>query len=220
VHEKGFVDAVAFDAVRGEIAVAGEVLVGHADGGGEAAEEQAIGLEDTPEIFKHGVEVRIVAGEVEDGAADDDVEGLVGVGEGLDGFDAEVFRGKVRGESGDESAGLRDGFGILIGAEDLVALAEEVDEIAADAAPGIEDSHAGDDVAAKDLIEEVDVDRAELLLEGRHGFKRMIQDGDKSILVEEGFTRICDGTPAMTPIGSSSWEQSRIGRRRQTFDRI
>jgi hypothetical protein len=40
----------------------------------------------------------------------------------------------------------------------------------------------------------------------------MIQDGYKSILVEEGFTRICDDTSAMTPIESSSTEQSRIRR--------
>jgi hypothetical protein len=65
----------------------------------------------------------------------------------------------------------------VIGAEDLVPFAEEIDEIAAGAASGVEDSHAGHDVAAKDLIEEVDVDLAELLLEGGHGFKRMIQDG-------------------------------------------
>jgi hypothetical protein len=114
---------------------------------------------------------------VEDGAADDEVEGVVGVGDGLDGFDAEVFGGKVRGEGGGESAGLRDGFGTLIGGEDLVAFAEEIDEIAAGAAAGVEDSHAGHDVAAKELVEEVDVDRAELLLEGGHGLKRMIQDG-------------------------------------------
>ena len=91
-HEEGFVDAEALDAVRGEVAVAGAVLVGHADGGGEAAEKEAVGLEDTPEIFEHGVEVCVVASEVEDGAAEDDVEGVVGVGDGLDGFDAEVFR--------------------------------------------------------------------------------------------------------------------------------
>ena len=79
--------------------------------------------------------MRVVAGEVEDGAADDEVEGVVGVGDGFDGFDAEVFRGEVRGEGGGESAGLRDGFGILIGGEDLVAFAEEIDEIAARAQP-------------------------------------------------------------------------------------
>jgi hypothetical protein len=182
VHEEGFVDAVALDSVGGEVAAAAEVLVGHADGGGQAAEEETVGLEDAPEIFEHRVEVRVVAGEVEDGAADDQVEGVVGVGDGFDGFDAEVFRGEMRGERGDESAGLRDGGGTLIGSEDLVAFAEEVDEIAAGSASGVEDSHAGHDVAAKDLVEEVDVDRAELLLEGGHRFKRMIQDGrqDKS----------------------------------------
>jgi hypothetical protein len=72
----------------------------------------------------------------------------------------------------------------VIGAEDLVAFAEEVDEIAPRAASGVEDSHAGHDVVAKDLIEEVDVDLAELLLEGGHRFKRMIQDGGSFTLME------------------------------------
>jgi hypothetical protein len=96
-------------------------------------------------------------------------------------------------EGGGESAGLCDGGGTLIGAEDLVAFAEEIDEIAAGAASGVEDSHAGHDVSAKDLVEEVDVDLAELLLEGGHGFKRMIQDGqDKP---GRGFCRCrCSGT--------------------------
>jgi hypothetical protein len=91
----------------------------------------------------------------------------------------------MRGEGGGESAGLCDGFVILVGGEDLVAFAEKVDEIAAGAAAGVEDSHAGHDVAAKKLVEEVDVDRAELLVEGGHGFKRMIQDGGSSILMED-----------------------------------
>jgi hypothetical protein len=56
--------------------------------------------------------VRVVVGEVEDGAADDEVKGVVGIADGLDGFDAEVFRGKVGGESGDQSAGLRDRLGL------------------------------------------------------------------------------------------------------------
>jgi hypothetical protein len=39
VHEEGFVDAETFDAVGGAVMVAGKVLVGHADGGGEPAKE-------------------------------------------------------------------------------------------------------------------------------------------------------------------------------------
>jgi hypothetical protein len=185
VHEEVFVDAVTFDAVGREVTMAGEVLVGHADGGGKAGEEETVRLDDAPEIFEHGVEVSVVAGEVKDGAADDEVEGFVRVGDGFDGLDAEVFRGQMRGESSGESAGLGDSFGTVIGAEDLVAFAEEVDEVAPRAASRVEDSHAGHDVVTENLIEEVDVDLAELLLEGGHGFKRMIQDGGSNILIEE-----------------------------------
>jgi hypothetical protein len=181
VHQEGFVDTVALDSVGGEVVVASEVLMGHADGGGEAAEEEAAGLKYAPEVLEHGVEVRVVAGEVEDGTAHDEVERVVGVGDGLDGLDAKIFRRKMGGEGGDESAGLGDGFGIVIGAEHLVAFAEEVDEIAAGTAARVENSHAGHDVAAQELIEEIDVDRAELLLEGGHRFKRMIQDGRSNI---------------------------------------
>jgi hypothetical protein len=58
--------------------------------------------------------------------------------------------------------------GIFIDCEDLAAGAEEMNEVAAVAASGVEDGHAGFDVAAQDLIEEVNVDLAELLLKG-HG---------------------------------------------------
>jgi hypothetical protein len=46
------------------------------------------GFQHAPEIFEHGVEVGVVAAEVENGAADDEVEGCVGVGDGLYGFEA------------------------------------------------------------------------------------------------------------------------------------
>ena len=52
VHEEGFVDAVALGAVGSEVAAAFDVLVGHADGGGEAAEEKAAGLEHAPEALR------------------------------------------------------------------------------------------------------------------------------------------------------------------------
>jgi len=145
--------------------VAGDAFVGHADGGGEAAEEKAAGLEDAPEIVQHGVEVRVVAGEVEDSAAKDDIEGGVGVGDGLDGFEAEIFCREIGGDG----AGLFDGGRIFVRSEDFVAFVEEIDEVASGAAAGVEDPHAGCDVAAKELIEEVDVNLAELLLEIGHG---------------------------------------------------
>ena len=166
VHEERFVDAVEFDAVGGEVVAAGEMVMGHADGGGEAAEEESAGLEDSPEILEHGVEVGFVAGEVEDGAAMDDVEGVVGECEGLERLDAEVGGGESGGEKGSEFAGLPDGFGVVVVGKDFEAFAEEIDEVASGAAAGVEDGHAGEYVAAEEVVEEVDVDGAELLLEG------------------------------------------------------
>jgi hypothetical protein len=170
-NEEGLVDAEALDTVGSQIVAAGEVLVNHADGGGEAAEEEAAGFKNSPEIVEHGVEVSVVAGEVEDSAAEDEVEGGVGVGDGFDGFDAEVFSGKLGSEGGGEGASLCDGVGVLIGGEDLIAFAEEIDEIAAGATACVEHAHARVDVVAEDLIEEVDVDGAELLLESGHRFR-------------------------------------------------
>ncbi len=164
LHEERFVDAEAFDSVGRQVAMAGEVTVRHADGGGEPAEEEPAGLQDTPEVLQHGVEVVVVAGEVEDCAAEDDVEGCIGEGHTLDGFDAKVFCGKGGGQRCGESPGLLDGFWILVDAGDVIAFAEKIDEVATGAAAGVEDSHAGGDVAAAKLVEEIDVDGAELLL--------------------------------------------------------
>lgn len=80
LHEEGFVDAEAFGPVGCEVTMTNDVLVRHADGGGEAAEEETARFQDSPEALQHGVEVVVVAGEVEDGVAENDVEG--GVGEG------------------------------------------------------------------------------------------------------------------------------------------
>jgi len=166
VEEEGFVDEVAGGAV-GELGAASFDWLDQvfdADGGGEAGEKDAVGFEGSPGVFEHGEEVAVVAGEVEDGAEEDYVELGVGEGHGFDGFVAEVGGGEVGGEL----AGGGDGGGVGIGGVDLVVFAEEVDEIAAVAAAGVEDVHSGSDSAAEDLIEEVDVDGAELVVEGWH----------------------------------------------------
>jgi hypothetical protein len=77
----------------------------------------------------------------------------------------EVFRGQVGLEGGGELADVVDGRLILVDGEYLASLAEQVDEVAPVAASGVDDGHAGLDVAAKDLIEEVDIDLAELFLD-------------------------------------------------------
>jgi hypothetical protein len=60
---------------------------------------------------------------------------------------------------------MYDAFGIGIEGEDFAAVAQQIDEIAAVAAAGVEDAHPGADVAAQDLVEDVDVDLAEFVLQ-------------------------------------------------------
>jgi hypothetical protein len=167
-HEEGFVDAVTLGAVGREEAAAFDGMVSHADSRGQAAEEEAAGLEHAPKAVQHGEEVGIVAGEVEDGVAEDDVEGGVGEGDRLYEFVAQIFDGEVGDEGGCEGAGLRDRFRVFVYAEDFVTVAEEIDEVAAGATACVEDSHAGDDVSTEELVEEVDVDGAELVFKVEH----------------------------------------------------
>lgn len=168
MHEQCFVDTIELATAGGEVAAAFEALVRHADGGGEAAEEEAAGFEDAPETFEDRVELCVTAAEVEDGAAVDEVEEGVGEGDGLEWFDAEVVGGKRGRKGGGEGAGLFDSCRVLIDCEDVVAFAEKIDEVAAGAAAGVEDAHARDDVAAEKMIEEIDVDEAELFLQIGH----------------------------------------------------
>jgi hypothetical protein len=167
-HEECFVDTVEFDAPRGEPVAAFEMLVGHADGGGETADEDPAGFEDAPEVLQNRVELNVAAAEVKDAIAVDEVEEGVGEGQVFEWFDAEVVCGKSGRKGSGEGAALRDGCGVPVDGEDVVAFAEKIDEVAAGAATGVENAHAGNDVAAKEMVEEIDVDEAELLLERRH----------------------------------------------------
>jgi len=103
--------------------------------------------------------VGVVIGEVEDSVYDDEVEGLRGEGEVFDLFEAEFFSREV----GDRLRFDVDG-------GDVVALTDQVVDVTAFAAAGVEDLHAGLYAATKHLIDEVDVCIAELSLELGHAF--------------------------------------------------
>lgn len=93
-HQFLFIDEEPGLAIgHGEEAVAdgGEI---HADAGCEAAEEEAAGAQDAPQFGEHGVELRVVACEVEDGIAKDDVGEVCGKRHLLDAADLEVFGGQ------------------------------------------------------------------------------------------------------------------------------
>jgi hypothetical protein len=90
-------------------------------------------------------------------------------GHAFDGLDTEVRRWQMWRQTRSELLNARDRVRVCIGATYLIALAKQVDEIPAGPAASIEHSHARYDAAAKKLVEEVDIDLAELHSEvGRH----------------------------------------------------
>ena len=72
-----------------------------------------------------------------------------------------------------------DGFGVLVEGVDLATFAEEMDEVSSVAAAGVEDGASGLDVAAQDLVEDVDVDMAELFLDGDCDRPSVLQIDDR-----------------------------------------
>ncbi len=113
---------------------------------GEAAEEDATGLELVPDMRQHGFEMGVVMGEMEDGAGDDEVEGTVRERHRLDGLAVEVLWRKVG-----------DRLGLLIDGAHIVALVDKVADVAALAAAGVKDFHARLDATTEHLIDQVDV---------------------------------------------------------------
>jgi hypothetical protein len=77
---------------------------------------------------------------------------------------AEILRWQPRGEAAD----LGDGARVGIGAENFVTLPKEIYQIAAGAAARVKDLHSRAYAAFEKLVEEVDIDRAELFLKIRH----------------------------------------------------
>lgn len=98
VEEHVFIDEEPVLAVGHLKEIAPKTWEVHADAGGEAAEKEAAGTQDPPEFGEHGAEVVFVAGEVENGGADDRVHAHVGKRHLLDGSHLEVLRGQACGE--------------------------------------------------------------------------------------------------------------------------
>ena len=59
---------------------------------------------------------------------------------------------------------MRDALGVRVQRKDLAALAQQVHQVSAIAAAGVEHPHLRGDIPAQNLVEDVDVDLAELFL--------------------------------------------------------
>ncbi len=170
-HEQGLIDQVTIRAIGQPASAARDRLhtILDADGRGQAAEQHAAGRDGPPRAAHHRVEARVVFGEMQHGTADHDVGEAGRERHALDRLGAEVvgrqLRRQRRGQPADRVHRSRVG----IAAVDVEALAEEIHEIAAAAAAGVKDAHATLDAPAQQLIEQIDVNVAELLVKGHSG---------------------------------------------------
>src|SRR5580658_3651129 len=78
----------------------------------------------------------------------------------------EVLRWKSGIERSRKPADMVNAPRIRVHCEDFAALARQVNEVPSVAASGVEHAHARGDVSAQNLIEDVNIDLAELLLDG------------------------------------------------------
>jgi hypothetical protein len=113
--------------------------------------------------------VGLVSGEVENGAADDDIGGVIWKAAGFHCFLPEVRERKLRGKPLGEGSHGADGIRVGIDGVDPVGVAKEEDEVASMAAACVQHGHSRADSATEELIEEVDVDLSEERWKVGHG---------------------------------------------------
>ena len=106
----------------------------------------------------------VIPREVEHGGTDHHIGEPIGERHPLDGANLKILRRQPRLQRCGQTAHVVDSFGILIQREYLAPFAQQVDQVAPVAASGIEHAHAGRNVPAQNLIEDIDIDLAELLL--------------------------------------------------------
>jgi hypothetical protein len=139
----------------------------HADGRGETAEEETAAAKHAPRSRQHGVELRVIAREMQNGAADHDVCGSLFERDRIERRNAEVLARSLGREMRGEIAHPRDRHRVRVDAADIEPLAQEVHEIPSAAAARVEDRHPARNSSAQQLIEEIDVDLTELGLKIR-----------------------------------------------------
>ena len=100
----------------------------------------------------------VIAGEMKNGAAQDNSGEAVRKRRPLERLGAKVLGRQRRRQRSREAPHFREDIGVVIEAEHLPALTHQVDEIPPEPAAGVENRVARPDTAAKDLIKPIDVD--------------------------------------------------------------
>jgi hypothetical protein len=136
----------------------------HADPRAEAAEKQAAGPKNAPQLRQHLPEVIVIPRKVKHGTAEHNVGKSVRERHALNRPYLKVFIEKPRFQGCGKAADMFDTFAIGIQREDLAAFSQQIHQIAPVPASSVQHAHSGGDVSPKNLIEDVDVDLSKLFL--------------------------------------------------------
>jgi len=143
--EERFVHQVPLRAIRRPVAASLDAfhLALHADRGTEAAEEEPAGFQGPPRSVQHGLEVRVIAGEMEDGVADDHIHAGILERHIFDRFDSKIRLRKRGREHPCEGANSVHSLPVRVRSVNFVPFPQEVDEVSTGTAPHVQYSHSG-----------------------------------------------------------------------------
>jgi len=114
--------------------------------------------------MQHSSEMIVVAGKVKHGAAQHYVREVVRKGHHFYGFYTKIVGRKRRRKRGRQAARVFHCLPIHVRPEYFVSVSQQVNQVTARAAPCLEDPPSRRDPAAQKLVEQVNIDLAELLL--------------------------------------------------------
>lgn len=153
-----------FRTIGNAIDISPQLFKVHANAGTQTAEEHSAGFDHAPEFFEHSQKVLIVARKVQYGGAEHHIGKTLREGHLFDPSDLKIFAGQSRAKRSRKLTYVLNRGGFFVDSEDVASAAQQVDQVATITASGIEHDHSGRNVAAQNLIEEVDVDLTELFL--------------------------------------------------------
>jgi hypothetical protein len=128
----------------------------------QSSEEQAAWRQHAPHFFEHRGELALASCEVQNGTADDRVRRAVLPRKGIERTAMNLVRRQRRVQGCDELAHRANRRGVRVHGPHLEAVSQEERKITSRAAAGVQHAPATVESSTKELVEQVDVDLAEL----------------------------------------------------------
>jgi hypothetical protein len=122
-----------------------------------------------PKAAEHRAKLLFVAREMENRITNHDVGEPGREGHRFNEANSEILRGQTGAERCRELAHVLNSLGVRVDCKHFATFTEQVNEVPAISATGVEHTHASIDISAEDLIEDVNIDLAELFLNIQRG---------------------------------------------------